>query len=184
MVILYYFTYPKTAFHIAIRPGLIRMTKNLSYSQLGKMVQTGDTVKRQETFIKGKGDEALKYHVNAIIQEDFWQVVKEEKLKEGDFKVESPMSFGSSHRCRPTPRVEHRSMESDEQRSIDAFQHRSTKSVASFETVRIMTHEEFTAKHPRPPKPLRLSIDRQSEPDTDRLREPTGDRQSSPVFDR
>ena len=55
------------------------------------MVQTGDDAKRQETFIKGKGDEGLKYHVNAIIEDDFWQVVKEEKLKEGDFKVESYM---------------------------------------------------------------------------------------------
>ena len=53
------------------------------------MVQTGDPVKRQETFIKGKGDEARKHHVNAIINDDFWQVVKEEKLQEGDFKVES-----------------------------------------------------------------------------------------------
>jgi len=45
-----------------------------------QVVQKGDTVKRQENFIKGKGDEALKYHVNAIIDDDFWQVVKEEKL--------------------------------------------------------------------------------------------------------
>ncbi|KAF2589015.1 hypothetical protein F2Q70_00038622 [Brassica cretica] len=31
-------------------------------------------------------------------------VVKEEKLQEGDFKVESSMSFGGSHWCRPRPR--------------------------------------------------------------------------------
>nr|VDD22948.1 unnamed protein product [Brassica oleracea] len=35
----------------------------------------GDTVKRQENFIKGKGDEALKYHVKAIIEDGFWQVI-------------------------------------------------------------------------------------------------------------
>ena len=45
-----------------------------------QVVQTKDAVKRLETFIKDKGDEALKYHVNAIIDDDFWQVVKEEKL--------------------------------------------------------------------------------------------------------
>ena len=39
----------------------------------------------------------MKHHVNAIIEDDFWQVVKEEKLQEGDFEVESLMSFGGSH---------------------------------------------------------------------------------------
>ncbi|KAF3536134.1 hypothetical protein F2Q69_00021401 [Brassica cretica] len=33
--------------------------------------------------------------------DDFWQVVKHEKLGEGDFEVESSMSFGGSHWCRP-----------------------------------------------------------------------------------
>ena len=41
-----------------------------------QVVQTGNNVKRHETFIKG--NEALKYHVNAIIEDDFWQLVKEE----------------------------------------------------------------------------------------------------------
>ena len=45
-----------------------------------KIVQTGETVKRQEAFIKGKRDESLKNHVNAIIYDDFWQVENEEKL--------------------------------------------------------------------------------------------------------
>ncbi|KAF3523363.1 hypothetical protein F2Q69_00047200 [Brassica cretica] len=39
----------------------------------------------------------MKHHVNAIIGDNFWQVVKEEKLQEGDFEVESLMSFGGSH---------------------------------------------------------------------------------------
>ena len=60
-------------------------------------VQTGDAVKRQETFIKDKGDEVLKYHVNAIIEDNCWQVVKEEKLQEGGFEVEISISFESSH---------------------------------------------------------------------------------------
>nr|VDD61078.1 unnamed protein product [Brassica oleracea] len=63
-----------------------------------QVVETGDTntSKRQETFIKGKVDEALKCHVNAI---------------DGDFKVESCMSFDSSQWCRLTPREEHPSMD-------------------------------------------------------------------------
>ncbi|XP_009124439.1 probable ATP-dependent RNA helicase ddx42 [Brassica rapa] len=62
-----------------------------------KVVQKGDTIKRQETFMKGKGDDSLKHHVNAIMDDDFWQLVKEEKLQEGDFHVESSMNFGGSH---------------------------------------------------------------------------------------
>ena len=124
------------------------------------MVQTGEAVKRQYTFIKGKGDETRKYHVNAIIVDDFWKVVKEEELQEGDFEVESSISFGSSHWCRPTPREEHRPMESDEHCSIPTAQHRSTvhtESVASCETVRIMTHEYFAGKHSHPPKVFRIT---------------------------
>ncbi|KAF2577680.1 hypothetical protein F2Q68_00004682 [Brassica cretica] len=94
----------------------------------------GETVKRQEAFIKGKGDESLKHHVSAIIDDDFWQVVKEEKLQEGDFHVESSMSFGNSHWCRPTPRDEYRTMETDEDQSISPTPHRSTEEVA--ETVK------------------------------------------------
>ncbi|KAF2564298.1 hypothetical protein F2Q70_00017621 [Brassica cretica] len=70
----------------------------------------------EAAFIKGKRDESLKHHVNATIDDDFLQVVKEKKLQDGDFKVESSMSFGGSHWCRPTPRDEHR-LEIDKYRS-------------------------------------------------------------------
>ncbi|KAF2556987.1 hypothetical protein F2Q68_00015319 [Brassica cretica] len=50
----------------------------------------------------------------------------------------------------------HRPMETDEHRSIPAVEHQSTESVASCETVRILTHEVFTAKHPHPPKLFRI----------------------------
>ena len=119
--------------------------------------------------------------MNAIIEDDLWQVVMEEKLQEGDFEVESSISFGSSHWCRPTPRKECRPMESDERRPISAVQHRSTlsmESVASCETVGIMTHEEFAAKHPHPPKPYRATtkdVDQHHEPATDRQRDSTED---------
>ena len=57
------------------------------------MVPTGETFKRQVAFIKGIGDESLKHNVNAIIDDDFWQMVKEEKLQERGFKLESSMSL-------------------------------------------------------------------------------------------
>ncbi|KAL0745667.1 hypothetical protein Bca101_101836 [Brassica carinata] len=37
LVILHYFMYPNQALYIAIHPGLIRMSKKLSYSQTGKL---------------------------------------------------------------------------------------------------------------------------------------------------
>ncbi|KAF3527632.1 hypothetical protein DY000_02039562 [Brassica cretica] len=48
-------------------------------------------------------------HLRNAADDDFWQVVKQEKLQEGDFKVESSMSFGRSHWCRLTPDFDHRS---------------------------------------------------------------------------
>ncbi|KAL0641365.1 hypothetical protein Bca4012_103819 [Brassica carinata] len=37
LVILHFFMYPNTSSYIAIHPGLIRMTRKLSYSQTGKL---------------------------------------------------------------------------------------------------------------------------------------------------
>ncbi|KAF2554173.1 hypothetical protein F2Q68_00034905 [Brassica cretica] len=90
------------------------------------------------------------------LQDDFWQVVKEEKLQEGDFEVESLMSFGGSHWCRSTPDLEHRSTSASPNRSTGSPEHRPmtpTESTASCNAVRILTHEEFAAKHPHPPSP-------------------------------
>ena len=138
------------------------------------MIQTGEAVKKQKTFIKG--NEARKYHVNDITEDDFWQVVKEEKLQEGDFDVESSMSFTGSHWCRPTPRDEHRMMEWDEHRSTLDVQDRSTESVASCQMVRIMTHEELPAKRPHPPKPYHTSIGPMRQSLIDRETQPTMDK--------
>ena len=118
-----------------------------------QVVKTAHTIKRQETFMKGKGDESLKHHVNAIMNDDFWQMIKEEKLQEVDFQVESSMSFGGLHWCRSIP-SEHRPTETDPHRSTSVSPHRSTKEVTTCTTVRILTHEEFIAKKPHPPKTL------------------------------
>ncbi|KAF2582059.1 hypothetical protein F2Q68_00004695 [Brassica cretica] len=129
----------------------------------------------------------MKHHMNAIIGDDFWQVVKEEKLQEGDFEVESLMSFGGSHWCRSTPSHEHRSTEVIQNRLTSCPGHRSTtptESTASCNAVRIMTHEEFAAKHPHPPSPVYVNIDRHSDPVIDRHQETPIDRQPPAPIDR
>ena len=112
---------------------------------------------------RGVGDHVMKHHLNAIIGDDFWHVVKEERLQEGDFEVESLMSFNGSHCCRSTPDHKHRSMVPSPTRSIGSPEHRSmtpTESIASCNAVRILTHEEFSAKHPHPPNPDNARIAR------------------------
>uniref|UniRef100_A0A0D2ZSC0 Uncharacterized protein n=1 Tax=Brassica oleracea var. oleracea TaxID=109376 RepID=A0A0D2ZSC0_BRAOL len=125
------------------------------------VVQTGDAIRRQEASTSGVRDDVMKQHVNAIIEDDFWQVVKEEKLQEGDFEVESLMSFGVP---------EHRSTT-------------STESTASCNAVKILTHEEFAAKHPHPPSPNNVRIDRHANSNVDRYSEANIDRQPSPPID-
>ncbi|KAF3593854.1 hypothetical protein DY000_02021295 [Brassica cretica] len=102
--------------------------------------------------------------------DDFWQVVKQEKLQEGDFEVESSMSFSGSHWCRSTSDLEHQSTDVNQNRSTAIPEHRSmnlTESTTSCNAVRIMTHEEFSAKHPHPPSLVYVKIDRQNGPTID-----------------
>ncbi|KAF3560052.1 hypothetical protein F2Q69_00015819 [Brassica cretica] len=113
--------------------------------------------------------------------------LEHEKLGEGDFEVESSMSFGGSLWCRPMSMDAHRSSHHDEDRSTDYSNHRSTSSVKSTAeccAVRIMTHEEFAEKHPHPPSPFYVKIDRRHEPAVDRQRETDIDRPPSPPIDR
>ncbi|KAF2576206.1 hypothetical protein F2Q70_00003986 [Brassica cretica] len=68
----------------------------------------------------------------------------------------------------------HRSTDHDEDRSTDYYRHRSTssaESTAECSAVQIMTHEEFAEKHPPPPSPFYVKIDRPLEPAVDRQRE-------------
>ncbi|KAF3510424.1 hypothetical protein F2Q69_00006430 [Brassica cretica] len=76
-----------------------------------------------------------------IPNDDFWQVVKHEKLGEGDFEVESSMSFGGSH-------------------------------------------WNSQNKHPHPPSPFYVKIDRPHEPAVDRQRETDIVRPPSPPIDQ
>ncbi|KAF2587925.1 hypothetical protein F2Q70_00038600 [Brassica cretica] len=100
------------------------------------------------------------------------------------------MSFESSHWCRSTPRDEQRPMESSEHQPTHPVKHRSTpsmESVASCETMRIMTHKEFAARHPHPPQPYRVTtedIDRQQQSATDRHQTLGNDQQESSSVDR
>ncbi|KAF2582425.1 hypothetical protein F2Q68_00004540 [Brassica cretica] len=88
--------------------------------------------------------------------DDFWEVVKEEKLQEGDFEIGTP-----DHRL-TTP----------------------TESTASCNAVKILTHEEFAAKHPHPPSPVNVQIDQHANNNIDRHSEADIDRQRSSPIDR
>ncbi|KAF3526596.1 hypothetical protein F2Q69_00047735 [Brassica cretica] len=97
------------------------------------------------------------------------------------------MSFGGSHWCRSTPSHEHRSTEVIQNRSTSSPGHRSTtptESTASCKAVRILTHEEFAAKHPHPPSPVYVNIDRHSDPTIDRHQDTIIDRQPPAPIDR
>ncbi|KAF3592999.1 hypothetical protein DY000_02020999 [Brassica cretica] len=97
------------------------------------------------------------------------------------------MSFGGSHWCRPMSMDTHRSTDHDEDRSTNYSKHRSTssaESIAECSAVRIMTHEEFAEKHPHPPSPFYVKIDRPHEPAVNRQRETDIDRPPSPPIDR
>ena len=136
---------------------------------------------------RGVGDDLKKHHVNAIIGDDFWQVVKEEKLQEGDFEVESLMSFGGSHWCRSLPDYEHRSTDPSLNRSTGSPGHRSmapTESTASCNVVKILSHEELIEKHPHPPSPVYVRIDRHADTPIDRQADADIDRQPPASIDR
>ncbi|KAG5415191.1 hypothetical protein IGI04_002758 [Brassica rapa subsp. trilocularis] len=107
-------------------------------------------------------------------------------LKEGDFEIESSMSLGGSQWCRPMSMNSHRSTDHNEDRWTDYSSHRSTSSAKSTEcnAVRILTHEEFAAKHPHPPSPFYDKIDRSVEPTIDRQSESDIDRHNPPSIDR
>ncbi|KAF3488050.1 hypothetical protein F2Q69_00052445 [Brassica cretica] len=62
-------------------------------------------------------------HLRNATDDDFWQVVRHEKLGEGDFEVESSLSFGGSQW--------HRLMSMDTHRWTDHSRHRSTSSAES-----------------------------------------------------
>ncbi|KAF3540795.1 hypothetical protein F2Q69_00022564 [Brassica cretica] len=101
-------------------------------------------------------------HLRNAADDDFWQVVKHEKLQEGDFEVESSMSFGGSHWCRSTQDFEHRSIDINQNRSTTSPEHQSmtpTESTASCNAVRILTDEELASRHPHPPSPVYVKID-------------------------
>ncbi|KAF3545174.1 hypothetical protein DY000_02005963 [Brassica cretica] len=59
-----------------------------------------------------------------------------------------------------------------------------TESTASCNAVKILTHEEFAAKHPHPPSPDKVRIDRHANSKVDRYSEANTDRQPSPPIDR
>ncbi|KAF3551283.1 hypothetical protein DY000_02007410 [Brassica cretica] len=69
------------------------LPERLSYQI--QVVQTGEAIRTHEASTRGVGDDVKKHHVNAIIEDEFWQVVKEEKMQEGDFE-KNRISFKTS----------------------------------------------------------------------------------------
>ncbi|KAF2562847.1 hypothetical protein F2Q70_00017330 [Brassica cretica] len=59
-----------------------------------------------------------------------------------------------------------------------------TESTASCNAVRILTHEEFAARHPHPPSPIYVKIDQHSDTPIDRQQETAVDRQPPAPIDR
>ncbi|KAF2543451.1 hypothetical protein F2Q68_00031350 [Brassica cretica] len=88
--------------------------------------QTAEAVKKQEALTKGKAVESERHHVNAISDNDFGEVLEQEKLEVDTFLVESSMSIGSSYWCRPTPTTDHRPTPITEHRPTPKTEHRST----------------------------------------------------------
>ncbi|KAF3540669.1 hypothetical protein F2Q69_00023123 [Brassica cretica] len=81
---------------------------------------------------------------------------------------------------------EHRSTDFNQNRSTGSLEHRSmtpTESTASCNVVRILTHEEFAARHPHPPSPVYVIIDRHSDTPVDRQKETTIDGQTPAHID-
>ncbi|KAF2543311.1 hypothetical protein F2Q68_00031349 [Brassica cretica] len=79
--------------------------------------QTVEAVKKQEALVKEKDVESERHQVNAISDNDFGEVLEQEKLEEDAFLVESSMYIGISYWCRPTPTTEHGPTSSAEHRS-------------------------------------------------------------------
>ncbi|KAF3512242.1 hypothetical protein F2Q69_00006797 [Brassica cretica] len=97
------------------------------------------------------------------------------------------MSFGRSHWCRSTPDFEHRSTSPSPNRSTGSSEHQPmtpTESTASCNAVRILTHEEFAAKHPHPPNPDNVRITRRNDTAIDRQTEAAIDRHTPAPIDR
>ncbi|KAF3531426.1 hypothetical protein DY000_02039523 [Brassica cretica] len=52
--------------------------------------ETAKVVKKQEALVKGKAVENERHHVNAISDDDFGEVLEQEKLEEDDFAARDP----------------------------------------------------------------------------------------------
>ncbi|KAF2563716.1 hypothetical protein F2Q70_00017211 [Brassica cretica] len=82
---------------------------------------------------------------------------------------------------------EHRSTSASPNRSTGSLEHRPmtpTQSTASCNAVRILTHEEFAAKHPHPPSPDKVRIARRAYTSVDRHGESNIARQTKAGIDR
>ncbi|KAF2597412.1 hypothetical protein F2Q68_00009914 [Brassica cretica] len=85
------------------------------------------------------------------------------------------------------PDFEHRSTVFNQNRSTGSPEHRSTtptESTASCNTVRILTHEEFAARHPHLPSPVYVKINRHSDTPVYQQKETAIDQKPPAPIDR
>ncbi|KAL0741754.1 hypothetical protein Bca4012_083267 [Brassica carinata] len=86
-----------------------------------QVIQIGEAVKKQEALGKGTEEETTCHNVSAIIEDDFWRVVKQEKLQERDFQIES---IGGNHWNRSMSGQPNQSMYPNTNRSVEQDEHR------------------------------------------------------------
>ena len=106
-----------------------------------QVIHNTEAVRKQEAQAKERSEIGQRHHVNALIDDDFWEEVENEKLQERDFKVESSKSMGSSHWCRlippaeqrSPPHVEHRFPPPSEQRSTQPAEYVGSQQTASID---------------------------------------------------
>ena len=61
--------------------------------------ETAKAVRKHKALVKEKAEESERHQIEAILDDNFEDVVKHKKLLEEVFLVESSMSIGSSHWC-------------------------------------------------------------------------------------
>ncbi|KAF3530636.1 hypothetical protein DY000_02041213 [Brassica cretica] len=120
-------TQQKTSTYLNLRLDVLYKELNGKFETLDAHVmmldaqvsQTAEAVKKQEDLVKGKVVESERHQVNA----SFGEVLKQEKLEEDAFLIESSISIGSSYWCRPTPKTEHRPTPTAEHQQLSTNRH-------------------------------------------------------------
>ncbi|KAF2596688.1 hypothetical protein F2Q68_00010405 [Brassica cretica] len=102
-----------------------------------------------------------------------------QRIKFDEFRRIALVSIDARHRTSIDTHQSNRSTGTPEHRLTTP-----TESTASCNAVKILTHEEFAEKHPHPPSPVYVRIDRHADTHIDRQTEAAIDRQPPAPIDR